>query len=312
MPAIRQFLLLLIVISLTPGCATIRKFNPIESGTLEARRLTQQAEAAIHQQEWNQAEQKLVRAIEKNPDDTRARDVLANVLWERGAKRAAIEQKSHSINLSGRRDPVALTELGQMELSNAGLDAALRYADEAIRQDSNHADAWTLRGFVLREQGNYDPALSAFFRSLSIRSDDPRTRLEIAKIYRETGQSRRALAILGTAPKEEIVACPHFPEACYLRGVLMRDLDRPSDAVAALQAARANGCEVPDLLLQLADAQLAAGDHLQARATAEMATEKIASVGLTAEYEVALRDLRQRVETLGADLVPNEAAPMWR
>ena len=30
------------------GCATIRKFNPIESHTLEARQLTQQAESAMH------------------------------------------------------------------------------------------------------------------------------------------------------------------------------------------------------------------------------------------------------------------------
>ncbi len=106
----------MMVTLLFTGCATIRKLNPIESSTLEARRLTQQAESAIHKSNWDEAEQKLISAIEKNPEDNRARNVLSEVLWERGAIEAAVEQKSRAIELSGRRDPYNLTELGQMEL----------------------------------------------------------------------------------------------------------------------------------------------------------------------------------------------------
>ena len=251
-----------LLLAILSGCATIRKFNPIEAHTLEARHLTQQAEAAIHRSEWAEAESKLVRAIEKCPEDTRARSVLANVLWERGAKEAAVEQKTRSVEMAGGHDATELTELGQMEFSTGDLEQALVHASAAIRQDSSHADAWTLRGFVLRAMDRPDDALGAFFRSLSIRPDDPRTRLEIAGIYRETGEPRQALAILGAAPHEADSPCPYYPDVCYLRGLLLRDLERPDDAVAAFTLARDNGCTANDLVLRLADAQFAAEEFV--------------------------------------------------
>ena len=179
-----------------------------------------------------------------------------------------------------------------MELTTGNLDHALQHADEALAQDNTNSDAWTLRGFVLEARGEPEDALSAFFRSLSIRNDDPRTRLEIAKIYHATGQPQRALSILGAAPREAVAACPHYPEMCYLRGALMREVGRPVDAIAALQSARAHGCEMDDLLLQLASAQLAAGEQLQARATLADAE---ATVG--AGFEVAIRDLKGQIES---------------
>jgi len=285
------------------GCATIRKLNPIESSTLEARRLTQQAESAIHKSNWDEAEQKLISAIEKNPEDNRARNVLSEVLWERGAIEAAVEQKSRAIELSGRRDPYNLTELGQMELSSGNAEAALDCADEAIQQDSSLADAWTLRGFALRDLGRPDLALDAYYRSLSIRNDDPRTRLEIARVYQQGGQPRRALAILNSAPKEAVASCPHFPDVCYLRGIVLRDLNRPADAVNELASALENGCANDDLLLHLADAQLAAGNVEDAQRTAA----KLTSNG-TPKFELALQELRGRIAKKLAD----EPAPLWR
>lgn len=287
-PTVFRCVVLMLIASLS-GCATIRKFNPIESHSLDARRLTQQAESAIHQSDWAEAEQKLIQAVERNPDDNRARDVLSDVLWERGAQREAIEEKSRAIQLSGRRDPIALTELGQMELTNGNPHAALRNADEAVSQDPNLADAWTLRGFALRAMDDHEAAMSAFFRSLSIRDDDARTKLEIAQIYHETGQPRRSLAILGATPKEVMADCPCFADSCYLKGVLMRELERPLDAANALEMARNNGCQQPDLPFHLAEAQLAAGEYL-------LAEETLAQIGdIPPNYEVALSDLRQRI-----------------
>lgn len=274
----------------TVGCATIRKFNPIESHTLEARQLTQQAETAIHREAWDEAETMLVDAIERCPEDHRARAVLSEVLWRRGQRRAAVEQLSKSIELSGRRDPFALTELGNMEFSMGRYEMALRRADEVLSQDNSLADAWTLRAAVMRAQHRHHESLNAYLRALSIRKDDPQTRLEIAKIFREIGQPQRALAMLGTAPKESEGGCPHFPEICYLRGLLMRDLDRPSDAAMALAVAQQSGCEIPDLLIHLADAQLAAGDLRAAQVTLEDA-----SVSSRPEFQVALSELQDRI-----------------
>lgn len=288
---------------LLTGCATIRKLNPIESSTLEARRLTQQAESAIHESNWEEAEQKLISAIEKNPEDNRARNVLSEVLWERGDKRAAVEQKSRAISLSGRRDPYNLTELGQMELSSGNAEAALECADEAIQQDSTLADAWTLRGFALRDLGRPDLALEAYYRSLSIRNNDPRTRLEIARVYQQGGQPRRALAILNSVPRDAVASCPHFSDVCYLRGVALRDLNRPADAANELAAALESGCANEDLLLHLADAQLAAGQVKEAQQTAA----KLSASRLP-KFELALQELQGRI----AEKLADEPAPLWR
>lgn len=279
------------------GCATIRRFNPLGSHTLEARRLTQEAEAAIHDSSWDEAETKLVTAIQKAPEDNHARSVLADVLWQRGAQRAAVEQKARAIEISGLQDPYELTELGQMELTTGDLDQALRHADEAIAISPSHSDAWTLRGFVLRAQGKTEEALGAFFRSLSVDSVCPRARMEIARIYQEQKQSQRALAMLGSTPRENVTDCPFFAEVCYLRGVLLSELQRPNDAIEALRLAREHGCNADDLLLHLADAQLASGAHLQARATLADAESEIPE-----QYRLALNDLKSKAQAQPAIL----------
>lgn len=288
----RIILFLVVLAPALSGCATLRRFNPMSPRTLEARRLTQEAEAAMHGASWDEAERKLVQAIDKSPDDTHARSVLADVLWQRGASRAAVEQKSRAVALSGRRDPIQLTELGQMEFSTGQMGSALKHANEAIAEDNMHSDAWTLRGFVLRAQGNPEESLNSFFRSLSIRSDDSSARLEIARIYHETGQPQRALAILGAVPHAEGAPCPEFAEVCYLRGVIMRQLGRSIDAIASLRTARENGCDADDLLVHLAESQFQAGEQLQARATLADA-EKIPA---GPEHRVAVSDLRRRIE----------------
>jgi len=283
--------LILLVLAPLAGCATLRRFNPICPGTLEARRLTQEAEAAIHGASWDEAERKLVQAIDKSPDDNHARSVLADVLWQRGASRAAVEQKSRAVELSGQRDPIQLTELGQMKFSTGQLDGALRHANEAIAEDNMHSDAWILRGFVLRAQGKPEASLNSFFRSLSIRSDDSSARLEIARIYHETGQPQRALAILGAVSNESVSPSPEYAEVCYLRGVIMRQLGRPIDAIASLRVAQEHGCDANDLLLHLAESQFQAGEQLQARATLADA-----EISAGPNYQVAVNQLRRRIE----------------
>lgn len=289
------------------GCATIRRFNPVASNTLEARQLTQEAQAAIHGSAWDEAESKLVTAIEKYPEDNHARSVLADVLWERGAHSAAVEQKTHAIELSGRDDPLELTELGQMEFSTGALDQALEHADKAIELDSSLAEAWTLRGFVLRAQGKPQEALNAFFRSLSIHSRCPRSRIEIARIYQDTNQPQRALAILQSISRSNENDCLFFGDVCFLRGVLLSELGRPGDSIEALQMAREHGCPAEDLTLRLAQAQFAAGQQLKARAT-------LAEIeGQTGpELTVALRDLKQQLEGGAvADAVSGSDADVW-
>ena len=273
------------------GCATIRKLNPLESNTLEARRLTREAEAAVHAADLAQAEHKLVSAIESDPLDHRSRAVLADVLWDRGAHRAAVEQMARAVELSEQRDPAQIIQLGWMLLETGNHQPAMRWAEQAIRLDEASADAWTLKGLALKRDGKSRSALAAFYRSLSIRSDDPQTRIEIAKIYREFGEPQRALTVLGAPQPEDVQSCSRYPEICYLSGVLLSELQRPADAVTALQNAKDCGCEHPDLLVQLAQAQVRAGELLMARATIAEAEQQCGP-----DLQVSLSELRQQVD----------------
>ena len=92
------------------GCATIRRFHPKETHIGESRQLTQQAQLAIHNERWDAAEAHLLDAIKRNPADDSARSCLADVFWNKGEHRAAIEQLTKAIELSGRKEPAALTK----------------------------------------------------------------------------------------------------------------------------------------------------------------------------------------------------------
>lgn len=299
-PTIRWTLLGAIIC--TSGCATIRKFNPLESKAVEARRLTKEAEAAIYESDYSNAESTLVSAIERDPTDNHSRALLADVLWTRGARKAAVEQMAKAVDLSERQDAAQISKLGEMLLTTGNHTAALHRADEAIALNPNSAEAWTLKGFTLKRLGQPKEALTAFFRSLSIRNEDSQTRAEIAKIYRQANQPQRALTILGAPDPEALQACRHFPEVCYLRGLLLRELERPTDAVVALQAARESGCEQGDLLFQLAECQLNAGQILQARATLADASQSCPE-----NLRLALTELQQRV-----DEKLSVTDPVWR
>ena len=280
------------------GCAAIRKYSPMESQVIESRRLTRQARSAIHKKRWDDAEASLVKAIERCPQDDNARSCLADVLWNRGADRAAIEQLAKAIALSGQHDPVALTKLGQMELDVGELESALRHADQALESDGKLAAAWSLRGLVLRQHGDASQALTCFFRSLSLDRDNTETRIQIAQIYRARNQPQRALAILGAAGGG--AGGSMTPRHDFLRGLVLRELSRPQDAAVALARAREGGLTSPELLFHLADAQLAAGDVSQARLSAEEALAMSESVD-----QVAFQELLQRIDVVQRETLPN-------
>ena len=257
-----------ILTGFVPGCATIRKLNPIQSSLAESRQLTQQAEADIHDARWREAELKLARAVEKCPEDGHARQCLANVLWQRGATRAAAAQMARSIELSPSPDPDALTQLGQMELSLGDTESAGQRANAALQLDKMSAEAWTLQANTLRAQGRIQEALKAYYRSLSLHSDNADTRLAIAGIYRQRGEAARGLARLAAIPASD---SPESIPVYVLRGQLLRELGRPGDAALAFEQAYQRGDSRPETLFQLAEAQLAAGNVAQVQETLEQA-----------------------------------------
>ncbi len=225
---------------------------------MRSRQFTQQAQVEIHKQNWGEAETSLLRAIEICPGDGNARQCLSDVLWNRGAAEAAIEQMTKAIELAKSNDPVLIVRLGRMQLTRGKLDEALQRADQALRLDRGYSAAWELRADILRRRGQLDQALADYFRALANNADNPRVRLEIAEIYHLQGRWRRTLATLD-AVNEKLTENDYPQRHLLLKGLALNSLGRPEDAVQAFLAVREIGPPTPQLLYQLATAQLAAG-----------------------------------------------------
>lgn len=259
------------------GCATIRKYTPTDHGMRRSRQLTQEAQTLVHTEQWEEAEAKLLEAVERCSANDQARRCLSDVLWNRGANLPAIEQLTKAMELSGRRDPPTLIRIGTMHFAEGRLSEALELAKEALQHDPHLADGWALRGMVESAQGDFDTALSSFYRSLSEASDNLRTRMEIARIYRARNEPNRALAVLNAphhnshSVNREDGTSSHMTqelaELHHLMGTIYRDLGRHTEAVDSLAKAYEAGDTRAELLQWLAESQLALGDFNAARHT---------------------------------------------
>ena len=136
-------------------------------------------------------------------------------------------------------------------------------------------------------QGRIQEALKAYYRSLSLHSDNADTRLAIAGIYRQRGEAARGLARLAAIPASD---SPESIPVYVLRGQLLRELGRPGDAALAFEQAYQRGDRRPETLFQLAEAQLAAGNVAQVQETLEQAKEVV-----DADSQPLFAELQRRV-----------------
>jgi Tfp pilus assembly protein PilF len=242
----------------------------VAQDTLLARQLSQQGLDALHQGHFEQAEQKFQQAIRHCPTNTTARYQLANCLWKRGAELDAIDQLTEALEQMGRTDVEMLVELGYMQANIRNLAQARQLSDEALRLAPDYAGAWQLQGDVLREQRLQSEALAAYHRCLSIAPDNVAARLAAAEIYQQQGQPARALA--GLNRLEEQVPAQHQPDRMIvLKSQALRQLKRNEEAVDLLARVAARDDASPQILAELAQAQVDAGRWAEADRTIQRA-----------------------------------------
>lgn len=139
------------------------------------------------------------------------------------------------------------------------LDEAFQQADLAVQTDRQMADAWALRSDVLRQQGKTQPALDSYHRALSYSPHDQRLGLEVAELYRELNRPRRALLVLqGLTKQYEPGHEP--PRLLVLQGLALKALGRYDDALEQLRLARRGAVPTADVLFQMAELELRAGN----------------------------------------------------
>ncbi len=269
------------------GCRLARMETLGSRSLATSRQFSQEGVTAMEREEWERAELLLSQAVRACPSNPEARRSYSDALWHRGARQEAVGQLAEAI----RRDPedAALhARLAELRLAMGDVAAALASAEKSADLDPKRASAWAVRARIMRARGQPQEALANYHRALVCSSSDRDIPLEIAEAYRQTGQPERALAVLERlaehyAPGEE-------PQSVlYSQGLSYLALRRYDDALASLAAAAEREPATPDILVRLAEAQLALGDRSAAACTAREALALDPKHG-------ASRELLDRVE----------------
>jgi tetratricopeptide (TPR) repeat protein len=253
--------------------------------------MTQQGRSAIERGDWTKAETLLSRATESCPIESDARRFYAKALWQRGAHADALRQMREAVENSPD-DAALVLEYGQMQLDSGHHDDGWRAANRALEIDAQLADAWRLRGRVLRAMGQWQGALSNYQRGLAASPNDRQLLWEIAEIYEQMNQPERTLVSVQClldlhAPGEEPLS------AIQLQGACLSKLGRHNDAIDLLASACERGTPSVALLGQLGKCQVSAGRLEAAQATLQQAQAMYPSASdtqnLQRELQVALQ-----------------------
>jgi tetratricopeptide (TPR) repeat protein len=246
-----------LLIVAAPGCRTLRCKKESDETIALTRQLAMQGKDAQQKGQWDKAESCFAEAVQRSPNDERARLGYAESLWNRGAQELAVTHMSEAVKLSGH-DPTLLVQLGQMHLTLNNLPAATRIAERALAADKQMASAWALRGNVYRAGGQREEALADYHRALSAQPHYPEVQLALAEIYAQQQRPDRALATLQSLADQ-------FPPGSvpadlqFRQGLVFRDLGRHQEAADSFAAA-AQIQPHPDVLYELAQARLHLGD----------------------------------------------------
>ncbi|NQU24732.1 MAG: tetratricopeptide repeat protein [Candidatus Nealsonbacteria bacterium] len=272
---------------LATGCQLTGGSGPVSKSLATCRQLSQQGIAAAERGQMARAEKLLSQAVLTYPLDPESRRNYADVLWQQGTPKEAIEQMKEAARLADE-DATIRVRLAEMYLATGQIDLARANANLAIDLDPKLPTAWAIRGDLARTQGDLDRALADYHHVLGYIPNDRRITLEIAEIYRHKNRPDRALATLQSLadsypPGEEP------PRVSHLLGNTLVALGRYDEGIENLAAAINRTGPTPELLCSLGEAELLAGRPAAAAAQVRQA------LALKPQHKPA-RQLLQRIE----------------
>ena len=251
------------------GCRIPGYGGPRSQTVLQSRQFSQQGAGALERQDWAAAESLFSQAVAACPSDVDARRQYAETLWHRGAVDQAIEQLLAASKVAPE-DPTLLDRLAEFRLTDGNLEDARRDAETAIDLDPRSADAWMVRGKVMRQLGDNRQALADLHKALSYDPRNAHVLHELAQTYLVAGQPQRALSNL------QSLLDLHSPgdEPSQLLdelGQAYAGLGRYDEAVDNYHNALARDRTNPDILYHLSEAEIARGNAAVARVVLEQA-----------------------------------------
>ncbi len=262
----------LIVATIQPqlGCRAIGRFGESRQ-SIAARRLSRLGLQAMHEGQWGSAETLFSEALDVSSGDERAHAGLAESLWQRGQRDAAVRHLEEAVRLSAG-DPRHVLRLGRMYLELGRHAEANRQSLVALQAERSSAEAWTLQGDCLFVSGRNDDALAAYHRALALNPGSEHAQLQAAEIYHALGRHDRLLATLDRL--QEAQGVEQSPARLdMLRGIAMRQLGRPGEAGRCFARAATKKPRDPVPHLQLASLALEQGDVSDARSSLDTALQ---------------------------------------
>ncbi|WP_182868438.1 tetratricopeptide repeat protein [Rhodopirellula sp. JC639] len=238
------------------GCRAIQGIGESRQ-SIAARKLSRQGLQKMRVGKWNDAEQLFAEALALSEKDDRAHRGLAEAYWNRGRRVSAIEHMEKAVALSAG-DPRLVGRLGEMYLQEGQLEKAERQSEIALASERGSAEIWTLRGDCLRQKGNEQEALAAYHRALALQPDFIDAKLQVAELYLNSNQYDRIVATLDQLdPTGDESAAP--TRVHMLRGIAMRNLNRPEIAVKHFAKAAESDPQRAEPHLQIAAIELEKG-----------------------------------------------------
>ena len=256
------------LVTICAGCNSLGR-RKSQGNAIRAREMTRLGQDAMVENRWQEAETRLGHAVQLCPEDVTARRHYAQSLWRLGQKEEAIKQLRYAVEMSGG-DPDWTVELGEMLLAQDQLDQAEVVANQALEVDDGLAAAWELRANVLLQQGQENEALNDFHRARSLGGDTPQMLANMAAIYERKQRPHRVLASL-LRLEERVGAYEMSVEDLQRKGLALRQVGRTVEAVDTLTLAHQRSPQNQEVLVQLADCQVAAGQIAEASKNLELA-----------------------------------------
>jgi tetratricopeptide (TPR) repeat protein len=261
--------ILAVVILSVAGCRIPGYGGPKSRSVLTSRQLSQQGASALYRQDWTNAESLFARAVAACPADVDSRRHYAETLWHRGAQQEAIAQLAEATKIAPE-DPRLLDRLAEFRLLAGQVDQARRDAEAAIDLDPRSADAWMVRGRIMRQLGDNRQALADLHRALSYDPRNAQVLHELAQTYLAAGEPQRALANLQSLldlhpPGDEP------PQLLFETGLAYAGMGRYDDAVESYHLALEHDRANPEILFHLGAAEMSRGNSTDARIVLEQA-----------------------------------------
>jgi len=288
-------LAIVIACTMLGGCRAISRYSESRQ-TIAARRLSRQGLEAMHNGQWEVAEDLFTGALDITSADDRAHWGLAESLWQRGERDTALKHMEQAVRLSAS-DPRLMRRLARMYFDLGHFAEAEKQTMVALEADRESAEVWALRGDCLMNRADQLGALAAYHRAMAIQPDYPEVQIRAAELYRNQGRYDRLLATIDRL-QESLGADETCPiRGQVLRGIALRQLDRPLEAQQCFAEAIRDAPLDPDPLINLAELYLSTGDLSSAQNAIDQAISLAPGSVVAVSLSHQIRDTASRLAT---------------